>query len=580
MENKEALLFFESIREFIPLDSSGKIDIQKLKEALFNGDKSNPIISYICSKIPEFFARGCSTFDAYYSFCSGSKEKSGETLLPKISQGDFSDIIEFEKMYPPLQYIAESYVFTNVSKTINAILLEEGHLITSRWASAYEKYKDIYVQIIRDNSFDYNGRKICEMDIPQLLKQDDVNRELLIFAAQVFELNNPQKIKPGCSIRHLDALRGIRAKKEGELAKAKRELEAIESELKKYNAFTSLFHKKDKDKKLNKRAELIKKIEQLEEFIQNYDKEIDKEEDAIEFNDNYYAKYIQIVQERLLPFLKKDIEENLTPEESQIVWTLISDYIKNNITIEAMRKTEEDLFQEMSYRLGRFMSNTFDESIPQFYNALTTILDMSNVVVDFEKADDKSLTSLLSIIRSQIMIIPTDADHQKLDNAYRTCDLPGSMGDFLNTASSHGDIPEDMRKLGEDYERLMQMSDIQEYVKEAGRIWYRFMQIHPYTDGNGRTGRYLLNTLLAHRGIIIPSLYSSLSERKSFFEKLDKNVIHVLNPDYDALAQDLFDCIRERAIDLTGQNRLGNVPTIDVESEMSVESEGQTSITR
>ena len=140
----------------------------------------------------------------------------------------------------------------------------------------------------------------------------------------------------------------------------------------------------------------------------------------------------------------------------------------------------------------------------------------------------------------------------------------------MEYTADNGKIDEAMEFLNGKYLSLMQEENIEEYIKKAGLLWYHFVLIHPYIDGNGRTGRYLLNLLLAERGIIIPSLFNTSVEKDNFEAKLDKCVLHTLRPSYEKLGEVFYDHIRDMAIDLTGQNRLGT-PSLEPVEEIKEE---------
>ena len=62
-------------------------------------------------------------------------------------------------------------------------------------------------------------------------------------------------------------------------------------------------------------------------------------------------------------------------------------------------------------------------------------------------------------------------------------------------------------------------------VAQAAIAHAQFESIHPYTDGNGRTGRALLNTVLRHRGVTVrvavPVASVMLADVAAYFSGLD-----------------------------------------------------------
>jgi len=59
----------------------------------------------------------------------------------------------------------------------------------------------------------------------------------------------------------------------------------------------------------------------------------------------------------------------------------------------------------------------------------------------------------------------------------------------------------------------VQIENREEYINKAIHIFQRFIQIHPYVDGNGRTSRALLDIMLINRNIVPPVLYDTYYQR-------------------------------------------------------------------
>ncbi len=49
-------------------------------------------------------------------------------------------------------------------------------------------------------------------------------------------------------------------------------------------------------------------------------------------------------------------------------------------------------------------------------------------------------------------------------------------------------------------EHSSKMSD-EEYIKQVAKFHFRFVRIHPFIDGNGRTARAITNSLLSNRDL-------------------------------------------------------------------------------
>ena len=97
---------------------------------------------------------------------------------------------------------------------------------------------------------------------------------------------------------------------------------------------------------------------------------------------------------------------------------------------------------------------------------------------------------------------------------YRTYDIPITSEDnFFKMSSKGKSVKSDMQQLGEEYEELKKIENREEYINKAIHIFQRFIQIHPYVDGNGRTSRALLDIMLINRNIVPPVLYDTYYQR-------------------------------------------------------------------
>ncbi|MDO8497416.1 MAG: Fic family protein [bacterium] len=93
--------------------------------------------------------------------------------------------------------------------------------------------------------------------------------------------------------------------------------------------------------------------------------------------------------------------------------------------------------------------------------------------------------------------------------------------------------PHDMYKSLDDLEKFIHAIDDYPSLVKVGLIHAQFETIHPFTDGNGRTGRMLIVMYIHHAGLLeIPVLYLS-----SYFKKYQKLYYQKLQSYHDANAQ-------------------------------------------
>jgi len=89
--------------------------------------------------------------------------------------------------------------------------------------------------------------------------------------------------------------------------------------------------------------------------------------------------------------------------------------------------------------------------------------------------------------------------------------------------------PTDMNKALDDLEKFIHAKDNYPSLIKAGMLHAQFETIHPFVDGNGRTGRMLITLFLHYSGLLeLPVLYLS-----SYFKKHQKVYYQKLNAYHD-----------------------------------------------
>lgn len=152
-----------------------------------------------------------------------------------------------------------------------------------------------------------------------------------------------------------------------------------------------------------------------------------------------------------------------------------------------------------------------------------------------------------------------------IDTNYIKNDFPISslQSDFMKKRTQGSQVRAEMDKLNLEFEQLKTITNNEEYIKKALDIFQRFVQIHPYGDGNGRTSRYLLNYMLVAKNIVPPVLYDTYMDRR----KLDQlSNEFVLNGNKQPLYDYVTGLVKEQ---LANPNPTDNQPTINISESIT-----------
>ena len=536
IENSRAIEFFKQVKNQFRKNENGEIDYHSF-------DKTSNEFKYICSKIPEFFVRSSKTFDvfAYLYYQGNEKDLSYDKLMfEKIKNSGFIDVENFEKDYPIIKPLVE-----DIKKRIDEAkrkIWEERIILPSRLQKEVNEFQDLYESIIANNG-KYEHYDLGKLET-LLGRSSGEELKTVAFIYKICYLydgiNNGKWLSDSDKESIIQGRVRIKKSREA-LNELKKRREEIKRELKKYGFFTTLFSRDNKNEKEKLLIELNKidaDISRSEKYLEHEDVSQNIKEDKNEIIDKYREICKSICTE-LIDGIRKDYEASGHEE-------LVSKLLNYLMSINNELCTMEHI-------VTPFITADFNEYITPFNNALRNIEGLANVFLDFEKTENKDLYSLLNIVRKELMNVSVDSEHGVVSNEYRSTILKGGNIFFANTKEPK-DIPHSMESLNEEFKELLQIEDAEVYVRKAGELWYKFMLIHPYLDGNGRSGRYLLNALLAHKGFIIPSLYNSSEEQSSFVASLDKYGINQRN--IDMVGVEILNRVREVAIDLSGKNRL------------------------
>ncbi len=109
--------------------------------------------------------------------------------------------------------------------------------------------------------------------------------------------------------------------------------------------------------------------------------------------------------------------------------------------------------------------------------------------------------------------------------------------------------PADMNQALGDLEKFIHAKDYYPSLIKAGLLHAQFETIHPFVDGNGRTGRMLITLFLHHAGLLeLPVLYLSgyfKKHQKLYYQKL--NAYHAEDSDVEGWLRFFLEGIIEMA---------------------------------
>lgn len=107
------------------------------------------------------------------------------------------------------------------------------------------------------------------------------------------------------------------------------------------------------------------------------------------------------------------------------------------------------------------------------------------------------------------------------ENGYRNINVSFGKEDVGLLRKQY--VPDAMKLYSEEVCELVKNADNmdeQEYIKEVAKLHFRFIQIHPFPDGNGRTGRAISNVILSKKNLC--AVFNK-AEKNEYINGLDFN---------------------------------------------------------
>ena len=203
-------------------------------------------------------------------------------------------------------------------------------------------------------------------------------------------------------------------------------------------------------------------------------------------------------------------ESKTIPNVDILINTLGLQESKESSEIENIITTQDDLFKS---QVEDNFDNIAAKEVKQYAAAL---------LHGFDLVKKDNLLTTNHIIKIQAVLEPNKPGLRKLPGTV----LKNSSGETTYTPPQHHqEIVELMSNLDK-YINLPELHDVDPLIKMA-IIHHQFESIHPFYDGNGRTGRIINILYLVYMGLLdIPVLYLSryINQNKSDYYQLLQKV--------------------------------------------------------
>lgn len=140
------------------------------------------------------------------------------------------------------------------------------------------------------------------------------------------------------------------------------------------------------------------------------------------------------------------------------------------------------------------------------------------------------------VVKSTHQLVLKNIDDE---NAGRYRMINVGISGSMHTPPNFSVVPEKMEQLVQWYQ---QHKDQMHPVELAARLHYQFVYIHPFTDGNGRTARLLMNLILMRYGYPPAIVKAESGHRLNYYETLEEASV---NGKLDPFIKLIADCVEE-----------------------------------
>lgn len=226
------------------------------------------------------------------------------------------------------------------------------------------------------------------------------------------------------------------------------------------------------------------------------------------------------LQKRYSKYLEKntDLDEEKRENMSRyfIVNILGSDRIKSDIVNDEINGTGitikgEKIHNSYTGMLQNMTVNVID-IMAGIANPNDRLIEIENIYSNIDEQLEALSTELVpdpkqieeTIVNLNRTVNNKDKELTK-DDGYRSANVTFGRNNTESVGLLENEfVPQAMKLYAKDMadflENSSQMSD-EEYIKQVAKFHFRFVRIHPFIDGNGRTARAVTNSLLSNRDL-------------------------------------------------------------------------------
>lgn len=204
------------------------------------------------------------------------------------------------------------------------------------------------------------------------------------------------------------------------------------------------------------------------------------------------------------------------------------DLTYNSNAIEGNRLTLRETF--LVIRKGITISGKSVEEHLEAKNHLEALEYLENLLINKNKISEADILELHRLVMSKV--------DEEIAGKYRSQQV--YIEGAVIIPPSPNKVPELMKDVIKELNRKTKGI---ESIKSASKVHHMITQIHPFTDGNGRVSRLLLNLKLIRSGF--PPIVLKRTTRKSYYSALEKADLGDLYPITSLIANEV-----ENSLDL------------------------------